>query len=300
MLHKKCYGGNLAVKIDIRKAFDTLDWASSIECFRRLGFLQFFVGWIDGILGSSWLLVSINGAPEGFTALTHLLYVDDVLIFCRGTMKNVRGIMRAFEIYSSISGQMVNWSKSSIFFGSSIFHSRIGNLQALESKLVRVSWGRCCRPYSHGGLGLKDLGLLNDLLLKKFTWKFITSDEFAFSFLGECYLRQLQRPHDEIAISLVVDSPALTHSRDGRVLCKTAYSRLIRCSPLVSWWRDVWSRFIPHFRSALTWHLFLNQLPVEDRWCMAGFLLASQCSICGVSSDSTDHLLLQFPLTVAL
>ncbi|KAK0574172.1 hypothetical protein LWI29_019254 [Acer saccharum] len=26
VLHKKCYVGNLAMKIDIRKAFDTLDW----------------------------------------------------------------------------------------------------------------------------------------------------------------------------------------------------------------------------------------------------------------------------------
>ena len=27
VLHKKCYEGNLAMKIDIRKAFDTLDWS---------------------------------------------------------------------------------------------------------------------------------------------------------------------------------------------------------------------------------------------------------------------------------
>ncbi|KAK2648873.1 hypothetical protein Ddye_016362 [Dipteronia dyeriana] len=37
-------------------------------------------------------------------APTHLLYADDVLIFCRGTMKNLRGIMHAFRISNSISG----------------------------------------------------------------------------------------------------------------------------------------------------------------------------------------------------
>ncbi|KAK2644797.1 hypothetical protein Ddye_019992 [Dipteronia dyeriana] len=51
-----------------------------------------------------------------------------------------------------------------------------------ECKLVRVAWNRCCRPYAHGGLGLKDLTLLNDSLLRKLTWKLITLNNFAFTF----------------------------------------------------------------------------------------------------------------------
>ncbi|KAI9178164.1 hypothetical protein LWI28_023465 [Acer negundo] len=50
-------------------------------------------------------------------------------------------------------------------------------------------------PLFRGGLGLKDLGLLNDSLLQKFTWKFIISNGFAFSFLQKRYLRNLQKPH---------------------------------------------------------------------------------------------------------
>ncbi|KAK3223774.1 hypothetical protein Dsin_010799 [Dipteronia sinensis] len=42
---------------------------------------------------------------------------------------------------------------------------------------------------------LKDLGLLNDSLLKKFTWKFVTSKGFAFSFLRERYLKHLRKPY---------------------------------------------------------------------------------------------------------
>jgi ribonuclease HI len=416
-------------------------------------------------------------------APTHLLYADDVLIFCKGTQKNLKHIMGAFKDYGDISGQLVNWGKSSIYFGSSVSPSRIGSLQSLvgmqigqlpfsylgvplfrgkprkavlqpiadkilskfakwkgkslslagratlirsvitgsfvhsfmiykwpssllslinrklrnflwtgsceETKLVRVAWDRCCRPYSQGGLGLKDLGLLNDSLLRKFTWKFMTSDGFAFSFLRERYLRHLQKPHggyvtssiwsslrtnyssllkegiwligessqrdfwrdnwlgvpilellgipdylayplrakvsdfihegrwvlddcfrarfpdlcfriDRIAISPVVDSLVWANSRDGRVSCKAAYSQFLRDIPQVVWWRDVWSRFIPPSRSALTWRLMLNRLPTEDRLCKSGLQLASRCSICGVSSESVDHLFLHCPLAVAL
>ncbi|KAK3200116.1 hypothetical protein Dsin_023531 [Dipteronia sinensis] len=39
VLHKKCYGGNSAMKIDIHKAFDTFDWVFFFaEFFRLLGF----------------------------------------------------------------------------------------------------------------------------------------------------------------------------------------------------------------------------------------------------------------------
>ena len=59
-------------------------------------------------------------SPKGFLAPTHLLYADDVLIFCKGTQKNLKHIMGAFKDYGDISGQLVNWGKSSIYFGSSV------------------------------------------------------------------------------------------------------------------------------------------------------------------------------------
>ncbi|KAK3212741.1 hypothetical protein Dsin_017447 [Dipteronia sinensis] len=326
VVYKKCYGGNVAMTIDIRKAFDTLDWKFLCQVLMAFGFSQTFMDWIVSIMGSSKLSILINGSPPGyfgcsrgvrpgdplsplffgiaedflsrllsrmvasdqlfpisypigFSAPTHLLYADDVLIFCRGTVKNLRRVVHAFRVYGSISGQLVNWSKSSIIFGSSVSPARISSLQSLvgmqigqlpfsylgvplfrgkprksilmpiadkilskfskwkgkslsladwatlirsvitgsfvhyfivhkrlifliqmvtkkirnflwtgsceETKLVRVAWNRCCRPYAFGGLGLKDLALLNDYLLQKLTWKFITSIYFAFTFLHE-------------------------------------------------------------------------------------------------------------------
>ncbi|KAK2665839.1 hypothetical protein Ddye_004413 [Dipteronia dyeriana] len=75
-----------------------------------------------------------------------------------------------------------------------------------ETKLIRVAWGRYCKPYSQGGLGLKDLGLLNDSLLKKLTWKFMTSETFVFSFLRERYLTQLQKSHGGYVTSSICHS----------------------------------------------------------------------------------------------
>ncbi|KAK3222526.1 hypothetical protein Dsin_009551 [Dipteronia sinensis] len=58
--------------------------------------------------------------------------------------------------------------------------------------------------------------------------------------------------------------------------------------------------FYPSFRSALTCRLFLNRLPIEDCLSRIGFQLASRCSVCGVSSESSDHLFLWCPIATAL
>ncbi|KAK3212733.1 hypothetical protein Dsin_017439 [Dipteronia sinensis] len=48
--------------------------------------------------------------------------------------------------------------------------------------------------------------MLNDSLLRKLTWKFITSNSFAFTFLRERYIKQLQEPHGGYITSSIWNS----------------------------------------------------------------------------------------------
>lgn len=66
LLHKKSYGRNLALKIDISKAFDTLDWSFLLNVLKCFGFNDTFCNWIDVILRSATLSVSINGNQHGY------------------------------------------------------------------------------------------------------------------------------------------------------------------------------------------------------------------------------------------
>ncbi|KAI9180997.1 hypothetical protein LWI28_010094 [Acer negundo] len=66
VLQKKCYWGNLAMKINIRKAFDTLDWSFLCRVLQAFGFSSIFVDWIDGILHSFRLSVLLNEVLERY------------------------------------------------------------------------------------------------------------------------------------------------------------------------------------------------------------------------------------------
>ncbi|XP_024636247.1 uncharacterized protein [Medicago truncatula] len=66
LLNKKSYGGNLALKIDISKAFDTMDWKFLLKVLKCFGFNDTFCTWIDVILKSATLSISINGKLHGY------------------------------------------------------------------------------------------------------------------------------------------------------------------------------------------------------------------------------------------
>jgi len=192
-LHKKTYGGNLALKIDVRKAFDTLNWSFLLHVLKCFGFNQCFYNWISTILHSAKLSMSINDKAVGFFKCTrgvrqgdplspllfciveevisrglealaldgsltqihvsrgllmpsHCLYADDILIFCKGTLSNIRNIMDLFEEYDTYSGQFMNAIKSK-FYSGSLPLSRIVTITSITG-------------FSHGSLPFSYLGIL--------------------------------------------------------------------------------------------------------------------------------------------
>lgn len=66
LLHNKAFGGNLALKIDITKAFDSLDWSFLLKVLKNFGFNETFCNWIHTILHSAYLSISVNGKTQGY------------------------------------------------------------------------------------------------------------------------------------------------------------------------------------------------------------------------------------------
>ena len=66
MLSEKVMGGNVAYKVDIHKAFDTLSWKFILLVLTCFGFHPTFVGWISTIIRSFMLSIKINGNLVGF------------------------------------------------------------------------------------------------------------------------------------------------------------------------------------------------------------------------------------------
>jgi len=65
-MDKQQIGGNISLKVDISKAFDTLDWEFLIAVLTQFGFPMIFIQWIRTILHSARLSILVNAKAVGF------------------------------------------------------------------------------------------------------------------------------------------------------------------------------------------------------------------------------------------
>ncbi|XP_058751049.1 uncharacterized protein LOC131624079 [Vicia villosa] len=102
ILQNKSFSGNVALKIDIAKAFDTLNWNFIIQTLKCFGFNATFCNWIYAILNSANLSIGFNGKQVGYF---------------RGDSKSLNAIINLLKYYGNTSGQFCNFSKSLIYVG---------------------------------------------------------------------------------------------------------------------------------------------------------------------------------------
>jgi len=194
MLSKKVRGGNVAYKVDIHKAFNTLSWKFLLLVLTCFGFHPSFVGWISTILRYAMLSIRINGnlvgffpcsrgvrqgdplspllfclaeevlsrglsklvnnkkilhmaGPQGFLTPSHVLYVDDIFVFCRADNKSPRNLSTFLKTYGDFSGQYVNNSKSRFF--------TMDNSARFVTKNQRIiSCSHGCLPFNYLGVSI--------------------------------------------------------------------------------------------------------------------------------------------------
>ncbi|XP_019435949.1 PREDICTED: uncharacterized protein LOC109342416 [Lupinus angustifolius] len=204
LLDHKTFGGNMAIKLDIKKAFDTIDWDFITFTFIAFGFSMHFTNLIK--------------TP------CHVLYADDIMIFCKGTKSNLLALKSLIRDYSLASGQHISADKCKFYIKNAPTRkvSNISNYLGFQhgslpfkylgvplftaqflnwvdskmrnfiwsantevQKIVTVAWNQVCSPTSFGGLGLKSIKLMNKSALLMLAWDMLSSHHEWASFYRE-------------------------------------------------------------------------------------------------------------------
>ena len=145
----------MAIKLDMSKGYDRVEWSFLEEFMRKMGFNERWIHLTMLCVKTVTYSILINGEPRGLIhptrgirqwdqtmgstfplslpamhrrngdihgcflckkglKLTHLLFADDSLLFCRATVEECdKHILRSYE---RVSGQKVNRSKTTLFF----------------------------------------------------------------------------------------------------------------------------------------------------------------------------------------
>ncbi|XP_077228445.1 uncharacterized protein LOC143861405 [Tasmannia lanceolata] len=130
--HKKSNLKAMCVKMDLRKAFDSVRWDSLIEFMARIGFNDIWCRWGDPLSPLLFCFVmemlsciiftevAEGNLPTPFKkvdiSITHLFFADDVMFFVEASAAAARGLLSCTKKFKSCSGLDVNLSKLECFF----------------------------------------------------------------------------------------------------------------------------------------------------------------------------------------
>ncbi|XP_026419497.1 uncharacterized protein LOC113315435 [Papaver somniferum] len=120
------------------------------------------------------------------TNLTHLCFVDDILVFFKGNVKSAQVLSKVIKDFSGFSGLDVNYNKTSLFSSSveagiledisSCLNCSKGELPVryigsdIGKKHNPISWSQICTVERAEGLGGKDLEQTNIISNLRHIW----------------------------------------------------------------------------------------------------------------------------------
>ncbi|KAL2228615.1 UNVERIFIED_CONTAM: hypothetical protein Sindi_1841200 [Sesamum indicum] len=155
-----------ALKVDIRKAYDTVEWDFMIAVMELFGFPSTFVKWIVVCVTTPTFSVGLNGKPHGFfpgarglrqdelfsfhwkcdtARVFQLGFADDVLLFCHADRDSIRVFKTGLDRFAEWSGLRLNEHKSHLIISRSA--------QGLREEMMTVL------GFQEGVLPMKYLGL---------------------------------------------------------------------------------------------------------------------------------------------
>ncbi|XP_056698113.1 uncharacterized protein [Spinacia oleracea] len=126
------------MKVDLQKAYDTVDWGLLHEMLNLLGFLNNFVKLVMEILHRMSSMPQFQFHPRcKDVRLSHLFFADGLILCCKGDYASIYLLLQAFKLFSKTSGSSLPFK----YLGVPIFSKKITTAQCgvlVEKMTARI------------------------------------------------------------------------------------------------------------------------------------------------------------------
>ncbi|XP_048502988.1 uncharacterized protein LOC125498759 [Beta vulgaris subsp. vulgaris] len=320
------------IKVDLRKAYDSLNWALLKELLRALNFHPRFIDWVMICVSSTTFTLSINEGLCGFfkgrkgirqgdpmspllfvlameyfsrimwlmskkpklsfhsrctqLKINHLIFVDDLMLFCKGDIQSTVLMRRALIAFAEVSGLHASPKKTAIYFGNvpnetqSRIAYRISKRAFLwegkeyMNKPPPIAWSKVCMPRKNGGLGLRDCVVWNYAAVGKYVWQVYIKERDWWSYnpphSASWGWRNICKVKEMMKAGYDSDSKWLDGSKDYSI--KGGYRWLKGHYEQVNWHNWVWSSYNVPKHCVITWMVALGKVRTKDRLRSAGIM----------------------------
>ncbi|XP_058216931.1 uncharacterized protein LOC131327817 [Rhododendron vialii] len=288
-----------AIKIDLMKAYDLVDWEFLFEVMAAMEFPSLFISWIGSCITSAMFSVVVNGELEGSPS------------------------------YSSYPRRVIT---SQIFEGASHFNKAEKIIKEVEAMLrsflwsglnltnvdAKVSWLAVCTPKAEGGLGLKSLQIWNKVSMMRHLWALCKKeDNLWVKWIHSYFIKDqnfwvMKLPQDcswtmrklmklrrlcQLWVKHVIGNE---HNREYEIIwaisptglynSKHTWEALRNRGEKVQWASLVWFPRSVSKWSFILWLACLRRLSTKERLCQWGMTIDSVCVLCSQRDETLQHL----------
>nr|GEU52724.1 hypothetical protein [Tanacetum cinerariifolium] len=176
--HRNVGPPRCAFKVDIQKAYDTVDW-HFLECIlKQFGFPDKMVKWVMTCVTTASFSLHINGGVHGFfegkrglrqgDSMSPYLFTFVMEVLTLMLQRRVRNF-ESFRYHKQCEElQIINDIEQLMFLWCN------GDLKKGKAK---VAWRDICLPKNEGGLGLRSLEIFNLALVTTHIWSIASNRE---------------------------------------------------------------------------------------------------------------------------
>ncbi|XP_019433069.1 PREDICTED: uncharacterized protein LOC109339965 [Lupinus angustifolius] len=319
LLEHKTFGGNLAIKLDITKAFDTIDWGFLLDTIKAFGFSETFIKWISTFL-QSFLLMSI-AKIRVFSAVVVvlgrvILYFPSFSVCLKmGFKKELDCLKKLLQVYVDASGQNINPTKCEFYIAKATPRKIATISSALGFLPDSLPFHYLGVPLFKGKPKKVHLQPVGDKIIQKLArWKGLTLSIMGRVELVKSVIQTIWAipnwlaqgfPHIALQISSTItslkdDKLIWQNSNDGVLGLKDAYRCITPANNPINWCKTIWSVSIPPSKSFTTWRLIKGKMPTDDNLQKRGCSLVYKCNLCKKSMESSQHIFQLCPFAASL
>ncbi|XP_038994267.1 uncharacterized protein LOC120118231 [Hibiscus syriacus] len=235
-------------------------------------------------------------------SLAHLCFVDDIFIFCHGSLESVLGVISILDRFYELSGLRLNAMKSELFACGVPWCSLDLICTATGFKNGQLPVRYLGVPLVTRKLSSKDCstllsrqlvlpkGVIRDIekLCMRFFWKGCNTSargarvSWSQLMMALCGL---------LGLKLIVSSLWIF----GQLTIKGAWiwDQIRERRVKVDWHRLIW--FPAHVLkfSIVAWMVILDRLPTKDILARFGIQVDNICGLCGIEQESRNHMFLE-------
>ncbi|GJQ92636.1 hypothetical protein Tco_0003775 [Tanacetum coccineum] len=135
--HLDCGAPRCAFKVDIQKAYDTVDWEFLRVALIGFGFHDRMISWIMEYVTTTSFSISINGSLHDLE-LINLCFADDLFLFAHGDVHSARVIKEALVEFKDAPGLNPSMLKSKAYFCKVINYTKLAILNVLPFEEERL------------------------------------------------------------------------------------------------------------------------------------------------------------------